>query len=284
MALEIDRAVWEGLTLAEVEDGLRLAQIAYPQLPSALDLFRSVGLEPDPWQAQVLTTEARRIILLCSRQSGKSQVAGALAVQQAISTPRSLIVLGSGSEPQAGETLLRAKDITLSDVFSMAITANSAYRLSLANRSRFVVVPTRNYSGRGYPGVNLVIIDEAAFVDDEFFAAIDPSLVVSHGRQILLSTPHAMAGVFYETWKNAPEWQEGMPAEAQPHAWLKIEVPWQLCPRITQADVDDYRTRFGEQKTLREYCCQFTAEDMAAYPPEQVEAILQPGIGQWRVF
>jgi hypothetical protein len=36
------------------------------------EFSRYIGIEPDPWQADVLRYEGKRLLLNCSRQSGKS--------------------------------------------------------------------------------------------------------------------------------------------------------------------------------------------------------------------
>ena len=51
-------------------------------LAMALDpvvLATAAGVEPDPWQAELLRSAARQILMLCSRQSGKSTVSALLA-------------------------------------------------------------------------------------------------------------------------------------------------------------------------------------------------------------
>src|SRR5271155_1973753 len=42
-------------------------------------IMKRARLAPDPWQEQVLGSTTEQILLLCSRQVGKSTVAGALA-------------------------------------------------------------------------------------------------------------------------------------------------------------------------------------------------------------
>src|SRR5262252_9056018 len=61
------------------------------------------GLTPDPWQARPLRKTWARALLLCSRQSGKSQVAGALALAEALTRPRSLILLLAQNQRASGE-------------------------------------------------------------------------------------------------------------------------------------------------------------------------------------
>ena len=60
------------------------------------------GLAPDPWQNRVLETKMEQVLLLCSRQVGKSTVAGALAMRSAILRPGALILLLSPSLRQSG--------------------------------------------------------------------------------------------------------------------------------------------------------------------------------------
>ena len=65
-------------------------------LALALDpalLARRAGIDPDPWQADVLRSPAPRMLLNCSRQAGKSTVAAAIGVHEALYRPGSLVLL-----------------------------------------------------------------------------------------------------------------------------------------------------------------------------------------------
>src|SRR5262245_11976618 len=66
-------------------------------------VMSEAGYDPDPWQRQVLESPARRTLLLCSRQAGKSLVAAALAVLTALREPGSLTLLLSPTLRQSGE-------------------------------------------------------------------------------------------------------------------------------------------------------------------------------------
>src|SRR5437870_4131829 len=45
---------------------------------------REIGIEPDDWQSELMRSEALRILLNCSRQSGKSTIGGTLSTHIAI--------------------------------------------------------------------------------------------------------------------------------------------------------------------------------------------------------
>jgi hypothetical protein len=69
---------------------------------SAREVARRSGIAPDPWQADLLDSRARQVLLNCSRQSGKSTITAILAAHQAL-TPDSLTLILSPSLRQSGE-------------------------------------------------------------------------------------------------------------------------------------------------------------------------------------
>ena len=71
-------------------------------LDPALIMARA-GTPADPWQAELLRSEAKRTLLLCSRQSGKSTTTAALALWTAVYQPGALILLLSPSLRQSQE-------------------------------------------------------------------------------------------------------------------------------------------------------------------------------------
>jgi hypothetical protein len=84
---------------------------AATDLAMALDkvaVARAVGIEPDRWQADLLRSTAARILLNCARQSGKSTVAGVLAVHAALYEAGALILLLSPTLRQSQELFKKA--------------------------------------------------------------------------------------------------------------------------------------------------------------------------------
>jgi hypothetical protein len=76
-------------------------------LPS-INLMRAFGLEPDPWQLQVLEARPKRLLLNCSRQAGKSTTVAILALGEAVMFPKTLVLMLSRSLRQSTETLASA--------------------------------------------------------------------------------------------------------------------------------------------------------------------------------
>jgi hypothetical protein len=265
------------------------------RLAAALDpviMVRHAGITADPWQETVLRSQARRIILLCSRQSGKSSTVASITMHTAVCQPNSLILIGAPSQNQSAELLLKAKAIynvggqmeVFDDVehgLEKYNLHNAVLRMRLSNRSRIICVPGKEGTVRAYSAVKLLVVDEASYVPDTFYQAVFPMLAVSGGRVILLSTPHAKFGAFYDIWTEAPEWDFRLPAEAQEEAWLKIKVPWWECPRIRPAFIEAERARFGNAYVQREYELEFADAITAAFRTEDIDAMARDDVEPW---
>lgn len=204
---------------------------------------------PDPWQRRFLRSKADRIILNCSRQSGKSQTAALLALYEAVTIPKSTVVIESPSERQSIEMMMKFSEMLgrLSGVDLRSDTKLSAY---LGNGSRVLALPGSEKTVRGISAVTLLIIDEAARVPDDLYRSLRPMLAVSHGRLVLLSTPFGRQGFFYNSW------QSGI-------GWTKFEVPATECPRITSEFLEEERREQGEAWYRQEYMCDFMSMEDA---------------------
>jgi hypothetical protein len=67
------------------------------------NLLALAGRPPDPWQARLVRSRARRMLILCGRQTGKSTTGAALALRTALLRPGSLTLLLSPTQRQSAE-------------------------------------------------------------------------------------------------------------------------------------------------------------------------------------
>ncbi len=241
-------------------------------LARALDpvlLAAQVGLVPDPWQADVLRSTASRLLLNCSRQSGKSTITSVLAVHTALYEAGSLVLLLSPSLRQSGE-LFKKCIATYKDLGRpVAPESETALTLTLDNGSRIVSLPgSKDGNIRGYSGVNLLVIDEAAWVAESLYMSVRPMLAVSGGRMLALSTPHGTRGWFYEAWRGVEPWE-------------RYEVAAPLCPRISEEFLAEERRNMGEWWYDQEYMCQFSEAETQAFRREDVERAFREDIDVW---
>jgi hypothetical protein len=113
--------------------------------------------------------------------------------------------------------------------------------------------------GRGLASVDLIVINEAARVDDELIAATRPMLATSNGSLFALSTPAGKRGWFYEAWTGGI-------------GWHRISVKTTDCPRIDPAFLEEGRTALGPMIFAQEYLCEFHEPEGAAFMTELINA------------
>ena len=142
---------------------------------------RHIGIDPDPWQADVLRYEGKRLLLNCCRQSGKSTTTATKALHAAVYRPKSLILLVSPSLRQSQELFRKVKDGYSAMADRPALLEDNKLSMTLANQSRIVSLPGDQSTVRGYSGVTLILEDEASQVSDDFHAAILPMLIINNG-------------------------------------------------------------------------------------------------------
>jgi hypothetical protein len=217
-------------------------------------------MEPDPWQRELLLCPAPRRLLLCSRQSGKTTVAAALALQTALLQPESLVLILSPTLRQSGE-MFRDKVLRLYRALGRPVPARgeTALTLTLANGSRVLSLPGEEGTTRGFSGVALLVIDEAARVSDELYAAVRPMLAVSGGRLLALSTPFGKRGWFFEEWSG-------------PGDWGRVRITAEQCTRIDPDFLAEERRALGERWYRQEYECSFEDTIDAIFLHEHIMA------------
>jgi hypothetical protein len=221
--------------------------------PPAVDLMRKLGLEPDPWQVDVLEGDYSRLLLNCCRQSGKSTAVAMLALAQAVFVPFTTVLLISRSGRQSSE-LFRIVRQLHRRLGSPLVRRDTALELELRNFSRVVCLPCKEETIRGFSKVSLLIIDEAARVPDELFGAVSPMLAVSDGRLICLSTPYGRHGFFYEAWAGGGD------------DWKRIQIAAHQVSRIKKSFLERERRTIGEARFRQEYECSFEALEGLVYP------------------
>lgn len=216
----------------------------------ATRLFRAAtGCDPDDWQQQLLRSSARQIIVNASRQIGKSTCVATLALHTALFVPGSLTLLVAPAERQSAELFAKVIDQYLALGEPIAADKATMLELKLANKSRIVALPANERTIRGYSGVTLLVVDEAARIRDDDIYGARPMLAVSGGRMVALSTPWGKRGWFHSAW-NAGD------------AWQRFEVPATACRRIDPRFLTGERATLGEAWFQQEYMCSF--EDSGA--------------------
>jgi Terminase large subunit, T4likevirus-type, N-terminal len=226
-----------------------------------VEFARAVSLDPDDWQTRLLRSNSPRVLLNCSRQSGKSTMAAIMALHQAIVGAHSLVLILAPAERQAKELFSKVATAYRSLGHTMPADSYRKLGMELSNGSRIEALPGTEKTIRGFSGVDLLVVDEASRVTDELYYAVRPMLAVSGGRLLLLSTPYGKRGVFFE------EWAEGV-------GWERYEIPARECPRIPAAFLEEERAALPAWVYRQEYECSFEETEDQVFSHELVSAAI----------
>jgi hypothetical protein len=216
-----------------------------------------LGFQPDEKQIAVLRG-GRRGIVNCTRQWGKSTITAVKAVHRAHTRPRSLTLALSPSARQSGEFLRKAEDFVRRLGIKPRGDGDNDLSIAFPNGSRIVGLPGNETTVRGFSAVSLLLIDEAARVEDDLYRAMRPVLAVCNGDLWLMSTPNGKRGFFWEEWDHGAE------------EWERISVAAPDCPRISPPFLAEERAK-GDNWYRQEYLCEFVDMDGAVFARELID-------------
>jgi hypothetical protein len=239
--------------MVELRDDIRLAldRVAFSG---------ALGIHPDGWQEDLLRSHSERILLNCSRQSGKSTMSAVIALHRALYHPGSLILCLAPALRQSQELFAKIAGFYRDLGRPVSPIGERKLSLELENGSRIITLPGTEKTIRGFSGVSLLIVDEAARVEDELYFALRPMLAVSGGTLIMLSTPYGQRGVFYQ------EWTSGDSRE-----WQRFRVSADQVPRISPEFLSEERRALGSRWFEQEYLCMFGELEGAVFSRDAID-------------
>jgi hypothetical protein len=224
-----------------------------------------LGWIPDDWQAGFLRSSGNTI-LNCSRQSGKSTSTAVLALHTALFKPGSLTLLVSPTQRQSAELFKKCKSFMNLLTPPAPLTEDNALSLTMANGSRIVSLPGSPETVRGYSSPALVVIDEAAFVEDATVNALRPMLAVGGGRLMALSTPYGRRGAFFQAWSSPGD------------EWHKIKITAADCPRISPEFLESERRAIGDWWFRQEFMGEFLETAAQLFRLEDINRALSDDV------
>lgn len=217
----------------------------------------TLGIAPDPWQEDLLRSRSDRVLLNITRQGGKSTMSALIALHRALYLPGSLVLCLAPAERQSKELFSKITGFYRKLHDAPLPESDRKLGMHLANGSRIEALPGSERTVRSFSGVDLLILDEAARIEDALYYAVKPMLAVSGGRLLMLSTPYGKRGVFHQ------EWTEG-------EGWERYEVPAPKCPRIPAAFFEAERRSMPAWWFSQEYECQFMETEDQVFSHEMI--------------
>jgi len=220
-----------------------------------------LGLAPDRWQEDLLRSSAGRVLLNCSRQSGKSTISAIVALHRALYHPGSLVLCLAPALRQSQELFGKVAGFYRDLGRPVPPQGERKLSLELENGSRIVTLPGSEKTIRGFSGASLLLVDEAARVDDGLYYAVRPMLAVWGGSLMMMSTPFGKRGVFFEEWSGGEDWE-------------RYEVPASECPRIPAGFLEEERRTLPRRVFRQEYECSFEETEDSVFSHEDVQAAI----------
>ena len=219
-----------------------------------------LGYHPDPWQADLLRSRSRKIILNCSRQSGKSTTCAALGLHESIYRRPSFGLVVAPTQDQSSELMLKFDEFRGAvELPSDYLSTDTKLAVRFANGNRFIARPGSEKSARSFSAVTLLLEDEASRVLDDLYNSVRPMLAVSNGRHILMSTPFGKRGHFFKIWSEERD------------LWEWFEIPAEKCPRITPEFLaEEMRTNPWYEQ---EYHCKFMETEDQVFSNETIRML-----------
>ena len=219
-----------------------------------------LGWKLEAKQRELLTGPNKRVILNCTRQWGKSWMAAVALLFHAIHQPESLSIVAGPTLRQSAELLRKVKDLSLRLGLASSRDGINRHSIILGNRSRIVALPGNSPDAiRGFSGVTMLVIDEAAMVSDDVYTAVRPMLTQKDGAIWLLSTPKDKDGFYYREFSDThpPDHPSGQPLTKED--WRKVIVPATECPRFRPEHLEAEKASLGARLFAQEFLCQFVS-------------------------
>ena len=232
-------------------------------LAAALDpvaFAAGLGFAAEEWQADLLRSQSRRVLVACARQVGKTQTTSLRALHTALYRPGSLVLIISPSQRQSDEMLLRVRALYRSLSRPERLARDSGSELVLENGSRVVSLPGTEGTSRGFAGVSLIVLDEAARIDDDIFASVLP-MVSSEGSIWALSTPWGRRGWFFELH------EAGLG-----NGWERHRVTCHESAQYTRTRITEVRASVGSFVFKSDYECVFGDTDSQLFAFDAVRS------------
>jgi len=248
------------------------------------------------WQREALDPAIKRLLLLCARQSGKSTIVAGKAAHTAKYKPGSLTIIVSASEKQAKETMGKVRDFVRMDGEMVVGNHDSESEIEFTNGSRILVLAGTVKSVKGYSKPSLIILDEAAYIEDDTYFAIRPMLTGNPDAVVaILSTPHGKQGFFYRAWHEGSKWHKIfvrppftlrednkivpfiMDTELR-KKWRERKVSAYYSPRHTLEHLEEELEEIGSFWWRQEYECEFLDNVNSVFSTDDIDTAFDTNI------
>lgn len=226
-----------------------------------IDVFARVLVGEALWphQLSVARSKARTRCICSGRQAGKSRTLALLALHEAFSASDRRVLVLSAGEDAAKDLLREISALASSSLLAGSVVDDNASTITLTNGSTIRSVPASERQIRG-KAVDLLILDEAAFIDDSLWRAARYTVIARpNSRIVMASTPFGRRDRFFAITYRAGLDKRGRALDVESFHW-----PSTVSPLVDRELLKAWRPTM----TDREYRTEVLAEwvdDAGAY-------------------
>jgi hypothetical protein len=225
--------------------------IGEPLWPHQLDLARSYA----------------RIRCVCSgRQAGKSRTLAVLSLHEAFARPATRVLIISAGEEAAKDLLSEISALAKSPLLTGSVLDDERHQINLTNGSSIRSVPASEKQVRG-KSVDLLVIDEAAFVSEEIWTAARYTAVGRQGsRVVMASTPWGPKDRFF-----ALTYRAGVRHEA---GYESFRWPSTASPMVDAELLEMWRATSTDREYRREVLAEWVDSDGSYFTDAELESAI----------
>ena len=201
---------------------------------------QELGIILDEWQKEYIMHEGNTVVR-AGRQSGKSFAESLRVALFALLNSKTSTLIIASVDRQSIELLEKVKSQIIGLAKNQIKGRPTFHKIELKNGSIIRAEPAgqTGYGLRGFT-VDKLVADEAHYIPEEVFVAVQPMLATTGGTTDLLSTPRGNVGFFYDCCQNKEDFYE-------------IHVKSELCPRITKEFLAQQRKALTKLQYAQEY-------------------------------
>lgn len=216
-----------------------------------------------PHQIEFARSKAKFKTVNAGRQVGKSEVLAVTALFEAATRANIFVLILSAGEAASRRLLATAAQLaSRSDLLRGSVADESKSTIVLSNGSTIMSIPASERQARGW-SADCLILDEAAFIGEDIFNAVEPVTIARPGSKIILaSTPFSTDHFFYRLWRRGMDTPDAR--------YASFHWPSSISPLISATDLEDLRQRTNPLIFNREYLAEFTDSQGALLTPEEI--------------
>lgn len=224
------------------------------------------ALDMHPAQRQVFESPARFKVVAAGRRFGKTLFAAATAIMVAASKPDAVVWWVSPSHDQSRIALRMVAKAIPQKHREVNKTLSEIY---LSNGGRIAFKSGERRDNLRGEGLDLVIVDEAAFVTEDLWTqALRPTLSDRAGKALLISTFDG-ENWFYDLWRQA--------GDPDAKAWAAWKFPTSANPYIPADEIEEARRNLPKEVFEQEYEASPLAFAGAVFDGDEIDRAWQLG-------